>query len=49
MVGITVYLLLRAAKVPTVGAFAGGVIAVVGTRLAAIAFEHHLPVRWLAQ
>ena len=42
--GIAVYLLLRAAKAPTAGAFAGGFVVVAGTRLAAIAFELGLPV-----
>ena len=49
ILGIAVYLLLQAAKVPTAGAFAGGVLAVSGTRLAAIAFDLHLPVLWLPQ
>lgn len=47
--GIVVYLLLRAAKVPTAGAFAGGFITVAVTRLAAIAFELRLPVFSLPQ
>lgn len=42
--GIAVYLLLRAAKAPTAGAFAAGVVTVAATRLAAIAFELKLPV-----
>ena len=44
MVGIAVYLLMRAAKVPTAGAFAAGFVTVAGTRLAAIVFELGLPV-----
>jgi uncharacterized membrane protein YeiH len=47
--GIVVYLLLRAAKVPTAGAFAGGFITVAVTRLAAIASELRLPVFSLPQ
>ncbi len=42
--GIAVYLLLRAAKVPTAGAFAAGFVTVAMTRLAAIAFELRLPI-----
>ena len=42
--GIVVYLLLRALRVPTGGAFAGGVVTVAGVRLAAIAFDLSLPV-----
>jgi uncharacterized membrane protein YeiH len=42
--GIVVYLALRAARVPTAWAFAGGFAAVTGTRLAAIAFGLQLPV-----
>lgn len=42
--GIAVYLLLRAFKAPTAGAFAAGFVTVAGTRLAAIAFELKLPV-----
>ena len=41
--GSEVNLLLRAAKVPTAVAFAGGFITVAATRLAAIAFELRLP------
>ena len=47
--GIAVYLLLRAAKVPTAAAFAGGFVMVASTRLAAIAFELKLPVFSLQQ
>jgi uncharacterized membrane protein YeiH len=47
--GIVVYLLLRAARVPTAGAFAGGFVTVASTRLAAIAFELRLPVFSLPQ
>jgi uncharacterized membrane protein YeiH len=47
--GITVYLLLRAARVPTAGAFAAGFAIVAGTRLAAIAFGLRLPVFSLPQ
>lgn len=42
--GIVVYLLLRAAKASTAGAFAAGCIVVAGTRLAAIALDLRLPV-----
>lgn len=42
--GITVYLLLRAAKVSTAGAFAAGLATVAGTRLVAIALDLRLPV-----
>ena len=49
IVGITVYLLLRAAKVPTAGAFVVGVVAVTGTRLGAVAFKLNLPVFGLPQ
>ncbi len=42
--GIAVYLLLRALKVPTAGAFVAGVVTVAATRLAAIALGLHLPV-----
>lgn len=44
IVGILVYLLLRAARMPTAGAFVVGFVIVVGTRLAAIAFGLSLPV-----
>ncbi len=47
--GIVVYLLLRAAKIPTAGAFAGGCITVAGTRLAAIALDLKLPTFTLLQ
>ena len=47
--GIAVYLLLRAAKVPTAWAFAAGFVTVAATRLAAIAFELKLPVFSLPQ
>ncbi|WP_295640308.1 trimeric intracellular cation channel family protein [uncultured Methylibium sp.] len=47
--GIVVYLLLRAARAPTAGAFAGGVVTVAATRLAAIAFDLKLPVFSLPQ
>ena len=49
IVGIAVYLLLRAAKVSTAGAFAVGVITVAGTRLAAIALQLNLPLLGLPQ
>jgi len=42
--GIAVYLLLRGAKAPTAGAFAGGFVTVAVTRLAAIALDLRLPV-----
>ncbi|HSV70493.1 MAG TPA: trimeric intracellular cation channel family protein [Methylibium sp.] len=42
--GIALYLLLRALKVPTAGAFVAGVVAVAATRLAAIAYDLQLPV-----
>jgi uncharacterized membrane protein YeiH len=42
--GIVVYLALRAARVHTPWAFAGGFATVTGTRLAAIAFGLQLPV-----
>lgn len=42
--GIALYLLLRTLKVPTAGAFVVGVVAVASTRLAAIAYDLHLPV-----
>jgi len=41
--GIAVYLLLRAARVPTTGAYAAGIVTVASARLAAIAFELRLP------
>lgn len=44
IVGIAVYLLLRAAKVPTGPAFAAGFLVVAGTRLAAINFGLTLPL-----
>ena len=47
--GILVYLLLRAAKVPTAGAFAGGFVTVAATRLTAIALDLKLPVFSLPQ
>jgi uncharacterized membrane protein YeiH len=47
--GIAVYLLLRAARVPTAGAFAAGFAVVAGTRLLAIAFGLSLPVFSLPQ
>ncbi len=47
--GIIVYLLLRAAKVPTAGAFAAGFVTVAATRLASIAFDLKLPVFSLPQ
>lgn len=49
MLGIVVYLMLRAARVGTNGAFAVGVATVAGTRLAAIVFELRLPVFSLPQ
>ena len=42
--GIVVYLMLRALKVPTGGAFLGGFVTVAGVRLAAIAYDLGLPV-----
>lgn len=42
--GIALYLLLRALKVPTAGAFIVGVVAVAAIRLASIAYDLHLPV-----
>ncbi len=42
--GIVVYLLMRVARVSTALAFVVGVVVVAGTRLAAVAFELHLPV-----
>lgn len=42
--GIVVYLLMRVARVSTALAFVVGVVIVAGTRLAAVAFELHLPV-----
>ena len=42
--GTVVYLLLRSAKAPTAGAFAGGFVTVAATRLAAIALDLRLPV-----
>ena len=42
--GIVVYLLLRAARMSTGGAFAAGLFTVIATRLAAIAFDLQLPV-----
>lgn len=42
--GISLYLLLRAAKVPTAAAFVAGVLTVGATRLASIAYDLHLPV-----
>lgn len=44
MIGIVVYLLLRAAKVSTTVAFAAGFAAVAGTRLAAVVLNLGLPV-----
>ena len=44
MLGIAVYLLLRAAKVPTVLAFSVGALTVFATRLAGMAFDLRLPV-----
>ena len=44
IVGIAVYLLLRALRVPTLAAFVIGFITVVALRLAAITFGLHLPV-----
>jgi len=44
IVGIAVYLLLRAVRVPTLAAFVIGFITVVALRLAAITFGLHLPV-----
>lgn len=44
VVGIVVYLLLRAVKVPTAAAFTLGFLVVVGTRIAAIVFGLSLPV-----
>jgi uncharacterized membrane protein YeiH len=42
--GILLYLVLRALKVPTAGAFAAGVVTVAATRLASIAYDLQLPV-----
>lgn len=47
--GIVVYLLLRAAKVPTAWAFGGGFVTVAGTRIAAITYNLSLPVFSLPQ
>lgn len=47
--GITVYLLLRAARAPTAAAFAAGFVTVAITRLAAIAYDLRLPVFSLPQ
>jgi uncharacterized membrane protein YeiH len=47
--GIAVYLLLRAARTPTAGAFAAGLAVVAATRLAAIALDLRLPVFSLPQ
>jgi uncharacterized membrane protein YeiH len=47
--GIAMYLLLRAARVPTAGASAAGFAIVAGIRLVAIAFELSLPVFSLPQ
>lgn len=44
MAGIAVYLILRAAKVPTNWAFIGGFLIVLVTRFAAIVFNLRLPV-----
>ncbi|MFD1693174.1 trimeric intracellular cation channel family protein [Azotobacter chroococcum] len=42
--GILLYLVLRALKVPTAGAFVAGVVTVAATRLASIAYDLQLPV-----
>lgn len=47
--GIVVYLLLRAAKVPTAPAYIAGLATVAATRLAAIALDLRLPVFSLPQ
>lgn len=44
IVGIALYLVLRALKVPTGAAFVAGVVTVAAARLAAIAYDLHLPV-----
>ncbi len=44
ILGIVVYLMLRAVKVPTPAAFALGFVVIAGTRLVAIAFDLRLPV-----
>jgi uncharacterized membrane protein YeiH len=49
ILGIAVYLGLRALKVPTAGAFVTGIVVVAGTRLTAIALGLHLPVPGLPQ
>ncbi|MDX2218435.1 MAG: TRIC cation channel family protein [Burkholderiales bacterium] len=49
ILGIMVYLALRAAKVSTGTAFAAGFVVVAGTRLTAIALDLHLPVPGLPQ
>jgi len=46
--GILVYLLLRALKVPTAGAFVAGALTVAATRLAAIAYGLQLPIVGIA-
>lgn len=49
ILGIMVYLALRATKVSTGLAFAAGFVVVAGTRLTAIALDLHLPVPGLPQ
>jgi len=49
ILGVAFYLILRAAKVPTGYAFAGGLVAVAGIRLTAIAYGLQLPVFQLPQ